>query len=100
MITSLSELDLTIVQKKEILEWFAYKVWVITQKAGGEESFYHKSYDPLTIELDKKIAHSYVLSLSGSGRHHQFEDLEQLEEMITNATIAEVKDLIDLENYQ
>ena len=37
---------------------------------------YHKSYDPLRIE--GHTAHSYVMSLDGGGRHHSFDDLDDL----------------------
>lgn len=38
-----------------------------------------KSYDPLTIDLKEKVAHSYIFDFFDGGRHHKFEDLEEVE---------------------
>lgn len=93
MLTSLADLDLTPEQQVKVLEWLAYKIWIITEEGSGDRDYYKKSYDPLTIELDKHLAHSYVFSLSGYGRHHPFESLEDLEKMLVDVAIDRVKEI-------
>jgi hypothetical protein len=43
-----------------------------------DKDYYQKMYDPMTIDEDKKIAHSYVFDLNDGGRHHSYESLEQV----------------------
>jgi len=38
-----------------------------------------KSYDPLTIDLENKIAHSYIFDFFDGGRHHKFNELSEVE---------------------
>lgn len=37
-----------------------------------------KFYDPLTIDTQTKVAHSYAFNLWDGGRHHPYESLEQI----------------------
>lgn len=37
-----------------------------------------KSYDPMSIDEDGKVAHSYWFDLWDGGRHHPYESLEQV----------------------
>lgn len=49
-----------------------------------------KMYDPLTIDEDAKIAHSYVFDLEG-GRHHPYASLEALKNDLLEETIDLIK---------
>jgi hypothetical protein len=37
-----------------------------------------KSYDPMIVDEEKMVAHSYVLNLWDGGRHHDYESLKQI----------------------
>lgn len=77
--------------KRMILEWFAYKLWVLLEEGSGEPDYYCKAYDPLIIEGN--IAHSYVFDLEGGGRHHPFKDLKHLEKMLMNESISRIQEM-------
>lgn len=85
---SIEDLPLTQLEKEAVLEWFARKLWVIVEESRPEGSdYYCKSYDPLVIEGN--VAHSYVFL--DSGRHHEFEDLEELEKMLMQDVIETLR---------
>ena len=46
--------------------------------AAGVEDVGGKSYDPLTIDEERKVAHSYVFNLWDGGRHHEYKTLRGL----------------------
>jgi hypothetical protein len=77
-------------QKKTILEWYATKIFKVINKIGEIQGWTTnvKSYDPLTIDLPTKVAHSYVLDLDDGGRHHKFDDLMHLERMMDDELIG------------
>ena len=79
-IFSINDIDVSEEIKKNILEWFARKLWILLEEGSGEPDYYHKSYDPLTIEGN--TAHSYVFGFRDGGRHHPFKNLSELEEML------------------
>lgn len=78
---TIDDLPLTKDQKEMVLEWFAQKIWNTLDEPG-----HCKSYDPLIIEGN--TAHSYIFNLNGldgrtgSGRHHGFKTLVELEERL------------------
>lgn len=79
-------------QKKIILEWFARKLWVLQVEGIAQDGdYYGKSYDPLVIDLEEKVAHSYVFSMEDSGRHHSFRDLAHIEKMLMDEFLEELK---------
>lgn len=83
-------------QKIAVLEWFARKLWVILEEGSGDSDYYGKSYDPLVIEPNKKIAHSYVFSISrDSGRHHHYEELTDIEDALVAEAIDRILWLIN-----
>lgn len=84
---TIDDLDLTDEQKKDVLMWYARKLWVIIEESSGEPDYYCKSYDPLLIDDVTNIAYSYVFDLNNGGRTHPFKSLEQLEEWLTKETI-------------
>jgi hypothetical protein len=72
---AIDDLPLTDDQKEMVLEWFAQKIWNTLDEPG-----HCKSYDPLIIE--GKTAHSYIFDFRSGGRHHDFSNLAELEEML------------------
>lgn len=76
---------------KNDIESYAQACYDIILALGDGDS-HRKLYDPLTIE--GKIAHSYIFNLSDGGRHHKFEKLEQLKDMILKETIETIRDII------
>lgn len=72
---TIDDLPLDEDQKEMVLEWFAQKIWRTLDEPG-----HCKTYDPLIIE--GKTAHSYVFNLNSGGRHHSFDNLKELEEML------------------
>jgi len=54
-----------------------------------------KSYDPMTIDETKKVAHSYVFDLWDGGRHHQYESLEQVWEAVRKETLEAIKEYFE-----
>ena len=92
-IFSINDIDVSDEIKKNILEWFARKLWILLEEGSGEPDYYHKSYDPLTIEGN--IAHSYVFDFRDGGRHHPFKNLSELEEMLMEEGINSIKSLLE-----
>ena len=74
---TINDLPLTKDQKEMVLEWFAQKIWFTLDEPG-----HCKTYDPLIIEGN--VAHSYIFNLNTGGRHHEFDSLEHLEELLCN----------------
>ncbi len=85
---TLDELELSDEQKRQVLEWFAVKLWIMLEAAGRDYQGNWKSYDPLTIEGN--TAHSYVFDLDDGGRHHPFETLRDLEDMLMREGIKQI----------
>jgi hypothetical protein len=83
---------LTKEQKEEVLMWFARKLWVLLEEGSGNPDYYGKAYDPLLIEGN--IAHSYVFDFQDGGRHHDFENLSDLEKMLMQEGIDTIQLLI------
>lgn len=73
----ISELPLTNKQKEVVLEYLAYKIWKEIELRVFKFDGGHKNYDPLTI--DGNEAHSYVFGMDDDGRHHDYENLDDLE---------------------
>ncbi len=92
---SLDDLPFSDDEKVFVLEWFARKLWVILEEGSGDPDYYGKSYDPLTIDREKGVAHSYVFNLSEvGGRHHPFESLLDLEALLVQAGITRIKEML------
>lgn len=91
---TLDDLNLDSLQKTQVLEWFAFKVWVMMNEGGGDPDYSGKSYDPLTVDLESSgggTAHSYVYNFRDGGRHHPFHSLRELEQWITEEGIQAVE---------
>lgn len=91
---TLDDIPLDPLQKAQVLEWFAFKVWIGDNEGSGDRDYGGKSYDPLTIELDTRgggVAHSYVYNFRDGGRHHPFHSLHELEEWLTEEAIQSVR---------
>lgn len=89
---TINDLPLTEEQKKSVLEWFARKLWVIDVEGIAQDGdYYGKSYDPLVIDTEEKIAHSYVFSLGGGYRHHPYNDLKHVEKMLMDEIVGRCK---------
>lgn len=88
----IDDLPLNRQQKCRVLEWFARKLWVLLEEGSGEPDYYSKSYDPLIIDGDE--AYSYVFSLNDGGRHHKFNNLKHLEDMLMAEGIDRIKSYI------
>jgi len=81
--------------KRQVLEWFARKLWVILEEGSGEPDYHHKSYDPLLIDETTNTAHSYVFSLEDGGREHPFDSLAHLEHMLVDEGIKRIRAMIE-----
>lgn len=92
-IRTLDDIELTELQRKEVLEWYAWKIWRGLEEGSGDPYYYGKSYDPLTINRDDHIAHSYVFNFEDGGRHHAYRDLAHLEEMLDKELITGISDM-------
>lgn len=92
---TINDLPLTEEQKKSVLEWFARKLWIIQVEGIAQDGdYYGKHYDPLVIDTEEKIAHSYVFSLRGGYRHHEYKDLEHIEKMLMDEIVERCKNKI------
>ena len=78
--------------KRQVLEWFARKLWTLLEDGSGEPDYHCKMYDPLVIE--DNVAHSYVFDLENGGRHHPFDDLAHLEKMLIDEGIKRIAAMI------
>lgn len=86
---NIDELPLTEYQKACVLEWLAQKLEQ-TQYAENEDIWqYGKSYDPLTIDVENKVAHSYVMDMADGGRHHSYGNMSDIEHYIFNEFFQE-----------
>lgn len=83
----IDELPLSTLQKRCVLEWFAFNVLKMTDCL----DLCSKHYDPMFIE--DREAHSYAFNLENGGRHHSYTSLKHLESMI----LDEGKKLINYE---
>ena len=88
---TINDLLLTEMQKRSVLEWFAWKIWEILMELGIEDG-YGKPYDPLVIE--DEVCHSYVFDLSDGGRHHKYETLAELEERLKKEVIERIREVV------
>ena len=91
---TLADVELDSLQRVQVLEWFAYKVWVAMNEGSGDADYSGKSYDPLTVNLESNgcgVAHSYVFNFKDGGRHHSFHSLAELEEWLTDEAIQAVR---------
>lgn len=68
------------------VEIYAQACYDIILKLGIQDG-HCKSYDPMTIDTDNKIAHSYVFDLWDGGRHHPYESLEQIKDSVLEETV-------------
>lgn len=84
---TIDDLELDDLQKANVLEWFARKVWVMIEESSGDPDYYAKSYDPLTIDLESKEAMSYIFHLETGGTVHPFTNLVEIEDSITKEAI-------------
>jgi len=75
------------------IEFYAQALWDLLQEIGLRDG-HCKIYDPLTIEGE--IAHSYVFDLMDGGRHHSFNNLEELRENLLRETAEEIKEEIKI----
>lgn len=90
----LSEVSADTLVKIQILEWFAWKIYIAQAEAECDGDYRGKSYDPMTVEINADgsgIAHSYVFDFEDGGRHHPFSSLEELETMLTNELVGIAK---------
>lgn len=84
----IEQLDLSDEQKQQVLEYLANKYWKLLLDLGVQDG-HCKSYDPLVIE--GKTAHTYVFDLEDGGRHHTFKDYKDLERMLDEEILGELK---------
>lgn len=84
---TINDLPLSEMQKRCVLEWFAWKIWEMLMELGIEDG-HGKLYDPLVIEENE--CHSYVFDLGDGGRHHKYETLAELEERLKNEMIESI----------
>lgn len=89
--TTIDDLNLSEQQKAKVLSLLAFHLWQIQVKLGIQDGSYKPAYDPLHIDLDQRIAWTYVFDLWTGGRRHPFESLAHIEEALVKETIAEVR---------
>jgi hypothetical protein len=81
---NIDELPLTESQKACVLEWVAQKLQQTKYAEENDIWTCGKSYDPLSIDVKGKVAHSYVIDFEDGGRHHPFENMKYIEDGIFN----------------
>lgn len=84
---TISELPLSEMQKRCVLEWFAWKIWEMLMELKIEDG-HRKLYDPLVIEENE--CHSYVFDLGDGRRHHKYKTLVELEERLKKEMIERI----------
>jgi len=91
---SMEDLPLTDEQKVLVLEWYARKIMDAFVNLGIQDG-YGKSYDPMSIEEDRNVAHSYVFDLEDGGRHHAYVNLADLERRLSLELTTQIRDYVD-----
>lgn len=81
---NIDEIPLTESQKACVLEWVAQKLQSTKYAEENDIWTYGKSYDPLSINVKEKVAHSYVIDFDDGGRHHPFVNMKYIEDGIFN----------------
>ena len=72
-------MDITLEEARN-LEGYAQALQDMMWKLTGDNAN-SKSYDPMTVELGRRVIHSYAFDLKSGGRHHQFDEFESLDEV-------------------
>lgn len=93
---TMEDLSLTDEQKVLVLEWYGRKIFDAICELGIQDG-YGKSYDPLTIEEDVRVAFSYVFDLDDGGRKHHYADLADLERQLGVELVRQVREYISEE---
>ncbi len=89
---NIDELPLTEGQKACVLEWLTQRLERTFLSQELEIFSGHcKSYDPLSIDVGHKVAHSYVMDMWDGGRHHSYKNLKQVEDYIFLEFFEEVE---------
>jgi hypothetical protein len=91
--------DLDTLDKIKVVEWFAMMMLIIKEEHDytQEGDYGGKSYDPMTIELNRGgggIAHSYVFDMEDGGRHHLFENLEDIPRILVTEVLECITETI------
>lgn len=76
--------------KKDFVEGYAAACWHILLGLGVQDG-HSKTYDPMTIDEVGKVAHSYVFDLWDGGRHHHYENLEQIIEAVKKEAVSSLE---------
>lgn len=50
-----------------------------------------KSYDPLTVNEEERIAYSYVFDMEDGGRNHAYQDFDHLLSMMIKETVEKIR---------
>lgn len=79
ILTNIDELNLTEQHKKDVLVWYANKLWKMLIRTGISDT-HCKSYDPLEFDDEERVVHSYVFDLHDGGRHHEYKTLREVED--------------------
>lgn len=79
---NIDELPLTENQKACVLEWVAQRLSVTDFAQTNDIWQCGKSYDPLSIDVEEKVAHSYMMDMKDGGRHHPFNKMSEIENAI------------------
>jgi len=87
---TIDNLPLSEMQRRCVLEWFAWKIWEMLMELGIEDG-YGKLYDPLVI--DENECHSYVFDLGDGGRHHSYKTLAELEKRLKREMIEKIREM-------
>jgi len=87
---TIDNLPLSEMQRRCVLEWFAWKIWEILMELGIEDG-YGKLYDPLVI--DENEYHSYIFDLGDGGTHHSYKTLAELEERLKREMIERIREM-------
>lgn len=74
---------------KEFVEGYANACWDVLLALKVVDD-YCKSYDPMTIDEYRKVAHSYIFDLWDGGRHHPYKNLEQIKNGVFNETMDDI----------
>ena len=62
------------------MEFLVYGAWLLMLELIGDGG--HKSYDPLTVDREQGVYHSYVFDMRDGGRHHAISDYASHEDAV------------------
>ena len=92
---SIDDLPINEHQKACVLERLAQRLQKTKIAKNMDIWQYCKSYDPLDIDVEHKVAHSYVMNMNDWWRHHDFKSMKDIDDCIFNEFFNEIEKEIE-----